>query len=123
MFWVTICLSLSLGWCIPASQLSCDSEFLRLQQGASLELHCGTHCDSYAWWRTPVDSRNKERTAIEFSGSILTKTAVEYGDGGQYMCKCLPDGAECTYTVSGKLTSLHVLHGTEKHLLPAVWSI
>ena len=94
----------SVGWCIPTSQFSCDPEFLRLQHRDSLELNCGSHCNSYAWWKISMASRDDERVPIDFSGAILTKTAVEYGDGGQYICKCLPDTSsrECSYTVSGE---------------------
>ena len=51
-----------------------------------------------------MDSRDDERVPIDFSQAILTKTAVEHDDGGQYICMCLPDTSsrECTYSVSGK---------------------
>lgn len=90
------------GWGIPTSQFSCKPEFLKLQHGDSLELNCGSHCDSYAWWKIPMDSRDDERVPIDFSQAILTKTAVEHDDGGQYICMCLPDTSsrECTYSVS-----------------------
>ena len=96
--------------------------------GSPLHLECGSHCpaqgenverttttESSFSWRKLLDLSGEDGGSSRGSSGgggvvklpdsedpVLSIESVSHEDGGHYVCKCLPNGPECIYNVSGK---------------------
>ncbi len=105
------------------------TDIIKITVGSPLHLECGSHCpapqgdntgpttttESSFSWRKLLDlsgdddggsSRGSGGSgAVKLPNSedpLLSIESTTHEDGGHYVCKCLPNGPECIYNVSGK---------------------
>ena len=89
------------------------SDIIKLTPGSSLNLECGSHCPpsdgegknvdhaSSFSWRKHLDTSGGVTQLADTPEPWLSIESVTHEDGGHYVCKCLPNGPECMYNVSG----------------------
>ena len=107
---------------MPMVQRSCTpTDITKVAMGSSLQLECGNHCpgdnidtSSNFSWRKLLDiSDGNSSSVVQLPNTVdpmLSIESVTHEDGGHYFCKCLTNGPECMYNVSGKYFILGLGH-------------
>ena len=115
------------GISVPMAQRHCTpTDIIKVAVGSPLYLECGSHCpapapqgnnavetatESNFSWRKLLDiddggrGRGSSGSVVKLPDTVdpaLSIESVTHEDGGHYVCKCLPNGPECMYNVSGK---------------------
>ena len=115
------------------------TDIIKVTAGSPLHLECGSHCpapqrenteqttttESSFSWRKLLDLSGEDGGSSRGSSGggggvvklpdsedpVLSIESVSHEDGGHYICKCLPNGPECIYNVSGKklLALFHIV--------------
>lgn len=117
------------GISVPMAQRHCTpTDIIKVTVGSPLYLECDSHCpapapqgdnavetstESSFSWRKLLDindggrgrGRGSSGSVVKLPDTVdpaLSIESVTHEDGGHYVCKCLPNGPECMYNVSGK---------------------
>ena len=112
------------------------TDIIKVTAGSPLHLECGSHCpapqgenterttttESSFSWRKLLDLSGEDGGSSRGSGigggvvklpdsedPVLNIESITHEDGGHYVCKCLPNGPECIYNVSGNIALLHIV--------------
>ena len=107
------------------------TDIIKVTSGSPLQLECGSHCpgdnietsSSFSWRKQLDISDSSSNNMVQLPNTmdpVLSIESVTHEDGGHYVCKCLPNGPECMYNVSGKsfIPGLrHFLHAAMFHIL------
>ena len=105
------------------------TDIIKVTVGSPLHLECGSHCptpqgddaetpptESSFSWRKLLDISDDGAISRGSGGGVvklpntedpgLSIESVTHEDGGHYVCKCLPNGPDCIYNVSGKFRTV-----------------
>lgn len=95
------------AYSVPSTlQTSCSPELIKIKQGDTLYLPCGSHCSestrdhSYTWWK--ISERDGRKQQLSYTGADIIEDGVTGESGGEYECRCGSDGQICTFYVASE---------------------